>query len=115
MAANPTTPNWSSPLVDPSTGIVSTTWMRFFASLFGGSPAAITPADLSNAASPFSYTASAQGFLVVQGGTVSQITLTRARVANLDMGVIAGPIPMDNGDVVTITYTVAPNVTFIPT
>ena len=64
--------------------------------------------------SPADYTANSSGSLAVSGGTVSSITLTRGLVT-VPTGVVAGLIPMEIGDVVSITYAVAPTVNFLPT
>ena len=65
-------------------------------------------------ASPWSYTAPAVGNVIVQAGTVSAITITHLGGSAVNVGVTAGVIPVIAGDKVTITYTVAPTVTFMP-
>jgi len=69
---------------------------------------------VSVGASPFAYTVSTYGNLVINGGTVSSVTITRPGGAAVTLGVVAGMFAVQAGDVVTITYTVAPTVTFIP-
>lgn len=64
-------------------------------------------------ASPYTYTATRDGFLIVQGGTVSQLDYRRI-ATNVQIGVVAGLFPVQLGDGIRITYTVAPTVTFIP-
>lgn len=64
-------------------------------------------------ASPFTYLAERDGTLVVRGGTVSQIEYLR-NSGSINLGVIAGPIPVLMADAITITYTVLPTVTFLP-
>lgn len=64
-------------------------------------------------ASPFSYTASIAGYVHVTGGTVSAIALIRA-ATTLATGLTAGFIPVGQGDVVRVTYTVKPTVNFVP-
>lgn len=68
---------------------------------------AITPG-----ASPYAYTANRPGALSVQAGTISAITVTRGATAVTVTG--ATLIPANTGDIVTITYTVAPTVNFLP-
>jgi hypothetical protein len=63
--------------------------------------------------SPYTYVAPGDGVLVVRGGTVSQIGYLRNTVS-INIGVVAGPIPVLMADGIVITYTVAPTVTFIP-
>lgn len=64
-------------------------------------------------ASPFSYTAPRQGMLLMSGGTVSLIQYGRGGTM-FTMGVLAGPVGVMAGDVVRITYAVAPTLTFLP-
>lgn len=64
-------------------------------------------------ASPYTYTARCDGFLIVQGGTVSQLDYRRL-AATVQIGVVAGMFPVQLGDGIKVTYTVAPTVTFIP-
>lgn len=63
--------------------------------------------------SPFTYDASTRGTLVVTGGTVSAIQLNR-QGETYSFGVTSGLVPVGAEDAITITYTVAPTVTFIP-
>lgn len=86
-------------------------WYRFLtrlAQLSAERPIAAVALGLS----PFSYTADTIGHLSVIGGTVSARTLTRGNVT-INLGT-AQLIPMAAGDVVTITYSVAPTISFIP-
>lgn len=64
-------------------------------------------------ASPYSYTATSNGMAIVAGGTVSSIEYGRNGVYT-DIGVIAGVVPTQAFDVVRVTYTVAPTMTFVP-
>lgn len=62
--------------------------------------------------SPFSITPNALGTLIITGGTISNITLTRGNVyINLTGEKI---IPIRLTDTVTITYSVLPTVQFLP-
>jgi hypothetical protein len=76
---------------------------------FAGAGAAIVPVTVG--ASPFAYTATTGGTLAISGGTVSAVTLTRGTTT---VPVSPASVPARNGDVVTITYTAAPTVNFIP-
>lgn len=74
----------------------------------------ITPASsVTLTGSPFDYQSTADGLLVVTGGTVSAISYGR-NGAFTPLGITAGLIPVKLGDVAQITYTVAPTVSFIP-
>ena len=89
---------------------VESIWSQFFTSLV----AAAAPIDVVNAgASPYSYTAGFPGNLLIQGGTVSNLTLTRARVS-ISLSATSGFVPLAQGDIVDITYSVIPTLWFIP-
>jgi hypothetical protein len=65
-------------------------------------------------ASPFSYTAQAAGFVVISGGTVSAVTLKRGTPAAISVGETAGIVPVSAGDIVAVTYSVLPTMSFVP-
>jgi hypothetical protein len=111
MAANKGTPSWSNPVVDPGTGIATPSWFSFFA-LLAGAPGPIVPVQPT--ASPFSFQAPSRGSLAVSGGTVSAILLSRGRVSGVNIGFTNGPVPMAAGDTVSITFSAAPTINFIP-
>lgn len=79
-------------------------------------PALGVPADpdtITVGASPYAYAPGFDGFATVSGGTVTGITVSRdAGVTNVATGVIAGVFPLSLMDTLTITYTVAPTITF---
>ena len=64
-------------------------------------------------ASPYTYTATAVGTLVIEAGTVTGLTLTRG-TATVTLSASTPLVPLDNADEVAITYSAAPTVTFIP-
>ena len=68
---------------------------------------------LTVGASPYAYTAASRGSVAVSGGTVSALTITRGGVV-VPTGEVAGMVPVMNGDIVTVTYTAAPTMNFIP-
>jgi len=100
-------PSTHQPIAGPG-GIVTATWQRFFNALVGA-PATIAPVTVG--ASPYTYTASQNGTLVVTGGTISAKTLTRNTVT---ISITSTNIPMANGDSAIIAYSVLPTVNFIP-
>jgi hypothetical protein len=69
---------------------------------------------VSVGASPFAYTVPTYGNIIVSGGTVSSITITRPGGAQVSVGATAGMFAVQAGDVITTTYSVAPTITFIP-
>lgn len=105
-------PTYQTPLIKDR--VTQTAWFRFWQGVFSGDPpapeVAVTPG-----ASPYSYSTPSGGFLIVQGGTVSLIEFSRDGVTYRNYGVVAGPIPASSNDIIRITYTVAPTLTFVPT
>jgi hypothetical protein len=101
-------PKSDAPIADLQTGRVTRAWYLSLISLFQ----ILQERTVTVGASPFSFVASDSGNLLVAGGNVSQIALQR--VGSYVTGLTAGFIPVSEGDVVTITYTVAPSVVFFP-
>jgi len=77
-------------------------------------PAAQPLAAITVTGSPFTYTAPANGCVVISAGTVSAIAIAR-QGTSVAAGITAGVIPVSRLDKVTITYTVLPTATFLPT
>lgn len=103
-------PSSATPVIDPKTGQMTTPWRQFFARLTQLPP----PVQLQTpGASPWDFTASVTGNLLIVGGTVSAVVLARGR-DTVSTGLIAGFFPMSQQDVLTITYSVAPTAYFIP-
>lgn len=69
--------------------------------------------SITAGASPYAYAAPHHGSVSIQGGTVSAVTLTRQGTA-VTLGLTAGIVPVATGDTVTVTYSVAPTMKFIP-
>ena len=97
--------------VSDDQGMVSLAWWQFFNLLAPVTP--LKESAITVTASPFSYTSHGNGYVLVTGGTVSAISLTR--VSAHATGLTAGFIPVGNKDMVTVTYSVLPTMTFIPT
>lgn len=85
-------------------------WVLWFKSLVRESKD--LPDTITVAASPFSYKALRDGMVVIHGGTISTISMTRAGW-NLTLGATANPIPVRLGDVITVVYSSAPNMAFV--
>lgn len=64
-------------------------------------------------ASPFSYTAAFDGTVVVTGGTVSAISLTR-QGTSVATGITTGLFPLSRLDIIQVTYSGLPVMTFLP-
>jgi hypothetical protein len=84
-------------------------WYRFFNALSQSNQA---PSAATVGASPFSYTAPQAGVVLISGGTVSLVEYGRGGVFT-NIGTVAGAVPVSQGDVVRVTYTVAPTMTFV--
>lgn len=71
------------------------------------------PVTIAPTSSPMTWTATSDGVLALAGGTVSLVEVGRAGVFVL-AGVLAGMVPALAGDMVRITYVVAPAMKFLP-
>ena len=104
-----TLPNIAAPAVTEKLLFVES-WIKFFAALINP-PSAIAPITLTG--SPFSYQTAEKGTVSIVGGTVSAVAIIRGQTT-LSTGLTAGLFPLGLDDTITITYTVAPTVNFIP-
>lgn len=92
-------------------GKTSSVWYRFFVSLFQGQPSA-SETMITVGASPFIFTAPVGGWVIISGGTISAMSFARSLTTVIPAA--ENIIPLANGDQLTITYSVAPVVTFVP-
>ncbi len=104
-------PNYNVPLTDGRT--TQKDWFFFWSGLYQGLPPG-NVLDIAATASPMTYTAPVRGSLIVQGGTVSQVEFSRDGVTLYDTAQTQGIFPLSAADQLTITYSVAPTMTFIP-
>ena len=102
-------PSLSGPAVDTN-GRFTQPWTGFFSRLAAapGGVQAISPT-----ASPFAFVAPADGMLISTGGAGLGLTLTRGR-STIPLAAGGGLIPLSQGDTVTLTYSVAPSLHFVP-
>jgi hypothetical protein len=70
-------------------------------------------AAITVGASPYTYTASADGSVAVTGGTVTGISVIR-QGTTVATGVTAGVIPLSRLDQIQVTYSVVPTMNFLP-
>lgn len=106
----------STPFVKQEDGTLTLPWFYFLQNQYkrtGGSSAGTPPTPVPIGPSPFSYTATTTGSLIVSGGGVKRMTLTRRAVTVLT-GSFYGVFPMSAGDVASIDYVGAPTITFMP-
>lgn len=69
---------------------------------------------ISVSTSPLIYTAPSGGFVSISGGTVTPFTQLTRGSATITLGIVDGIVPVNSGDIVTVTFTAAPTVNFIP-
>lgn len=105
-------PTFQTPL--ETNGVTSRPWYFFLSGLFRGLPPQLEN-QVPPTGSPFSYIAPVRGFLIVHGGTVSDIEFSRDGSTFYNLGVTAGQITLAASDTVVITYSLAPTLTFVPT
>lgn len=94
-------------------GSTTRDWYAFFAGQSTGQPTGL-PSPVAPASSPYTYKAAQGGTLIIQGGTVSMVSFSRDGVTNFNAGQMQGMFPLSQGDVLIITYSAAPNLTFVP-
>lgn len=101
-------PTFDAPIVDTKTGRLTRPWFLALQSLWDPAP----ESSVTAGSSPFAFTVNQPGALLVSGGNVSAISFKRTTTTVL--GITSGFIPCGVGDVITITYTVAPTLVFFP-
>ena len=102
-------PTYDQPIVVK--GVTSSAWYRFLISgLYQGTPPG-SEITLTLTGSPFVYTAPNKGFVLLSNGTVSAVTITRLGTYTLPT---SGVLPVSKNDILTVTYSVAPNMVFFP-
>lgn len=105
-------PNLKSPIGTVKNGFafLIPPWNSWFQQFTQSAPA-VSAVTLTG--SPFSFTANANGNLVVSGGTISAIDLTRG-TTTISLSIVTPLlIPVSIGDTITITYTVLPTLQFL--
>lgn len=105
-------PNYPVPLLQGH--VTDSSWYRFWAGLFTGLPPA-NEVSVTLDASPAIYSATRKGSVIVSGGTVSLIEFSRNGTDYYDVGAAAGMFTVNASDVLRVTYTGIPDVTFVPT
>lgn len=92
----------------------NTYWYRYFqAADTGQPPASETAVTLTG--SPLSFVAPRAGFVIITGGTVTSVMYSRTPGTFYLTGHIAGQFQLSQNDVLKITYTGTPTITFAPT
>jgi hypothetical protein len=118
----------TAPCTDPQTGEVTPAWRKFLQVLWARTGETTAPArgvslaalgalpsvTVIPSASPFAYTAPSFGTLYVAGGGVTAMTLRRGSGVAFLVGAFYGGKRMAPDDVLTITYSTAPIINFLP-
>lgn len=90
---------------------IAQAWWRWIQAIqLGTPPGAEVPITVG--VSPFTYTASQGGFVILTGGTVSAVHFFRT--ASYTTGQTSGLFPLSNGDQLIVSYSGLPTMTFIP-
>lgn len=79
----------------------------------GGGTSTLAPVAITVTASPFTHNATADGLLIVSGGTVTKQEYRRGAVYT-EVGQLNSMLLVLAGDALRVTYSVAPTITFIP-
>ncbi len=88
-------------------------WYFFWSGLFRGLPPGnVEPVTVD--VSPYTYSAVKRGSMIVSGGTVSLIEFSRDGTTFYDLGQTSGTFPLSASDLIRVTYSVIPDMTFIP-
>jgi hypothetical protein len=103
-------PTFTRPVLEKG-GSTSTPWYRFLQSLHSGAPAS-AEGPITVGGSPFAYSAPTAGAVLVSGGTVTAIQITRSSVTLT--GLTSGLFPLAQGDILTVTYSGLPTMTWYP-
>jgi hypothetical protein len=109
MANYRTVPTYTHALTEK--GNISQPWYRLVQGLHQGTPPA-AEGPITVTGSSFAWPAPVAGFVILTGGSVSSVTLTRTKVTNT--GQTSGIFPVSQGDILTINSVSAPSMTFIP-
>lgn len=104
-------PTYEQPLVVKDN--TSSAWYRYLQQNELGTPPAAESAVIPTG-SPFTYTAGRKGFLIIQGGTVSQVAFSRSGTF-YNVGQTSGAFTLDQNDQIKVTYSVAPTLIWVPT
>lgn len=102
-------PRIVSPLVD-TYGKINQGWNNFLQQFSQPPQPFIT---LTVSGSPFQYVGKEPGHIFITGGTITGLTLSRG-VDALALATTMRIIPIEISDLVTVTYSVLPVVTFVP-
>lgn len=105
------TPSFNEPL--SIRGVTSRNWYFFWDALWRGlAPGEVLPLTLTG--SPFTYSPSIKGSVIISGGTVSLVRFSRDGTTFYNVGATAGMFFLNAADRIEVTYSSAPVMTFVP-
>jgi hypothetical protein len=93
--------------------LTTSQWYRYWQSHDAGLPPSAETV-LAPKASPFTYTAPRQGYVIVNGGTVTAIAVSRSGTF-YPTGLTAGSFQVSQNDQLRVTFSVIPSMVFLPT
>lgn len=102
-------PNYKENLIQ--SGATSSAYYRFLHDINTGNPPS-AETTITLGASPFAYTAPQGGVVIINGGSVSQVSYTRS--GTYVTGQLSGMFPVGAGDILTVTYASVPTMIFAP-
>lgn len=89
-------------------------WYRYFQQNELGTPPS-NEIQITVGGSPFSYTATVKGFVILSGGTVTSVMFSRTLNQFYLTGQTSGVFPMAQNDVLKVSYSARPSMVFVPT
>ncbi len=106
-----TAPTYSESLITGAKTNTSASWYRWFTNTEEGVPPQ-SEVIVSVTASPYTYTAPRGGYVIVSGGTVSAIAVSRTSGVFYSTGQTSGAFTLSKNDKLEVTFSVMPSVIF---
>ena len=108
-------PTYTEPLTTTGNNPQTTRgWYQAFTGIINGQPTGFVSVQKVGP-SPWTFTAPAGGTLILNGGTTTQVQVSRDQQTFFVTGQTSGMFPVSQGDSLVITYSVGPpTATFVP-
>lgn len=104
-------PTYTQPLTKGDN--MSASWRRWFHDIEVGTPPS-NEQTIIPTGSPFTYQALLRGYVIIQGGSVSQVSFSRTPAIFYNTGQTSGMFSVNLGDSLKVTYSMAPTMVFVP-
>jgi hypothetical protein len=104
-------PTYTEPLVTQNA--TTRGWYTFHLGVMQGQPTG-PPAAIVPGVSPYSYVAPLGGTVILTGGTVSKVEVSRDGVTFFVTGQTSGMFPVSMGDTLRVTFASIPTMTHMP-